>query len=157
MCSQNFFVRALGIVIGAIPVDRSVLADNFVAAMSGNGNSRHLAESPQTVRIVARRASCATSNVSRRFTLRQLFSEFAVERCGAQWMTDSVVPPNECTQYSSRPKRAIGKIASKDRDACFECITNLRKIKMQLQRVPKTRVRLVFRFCAHQQNSADRL
>ena len=98
----------------------------------------------------ARRASCATSSVPRRFTLRQLFSDLRLSDA-AQWITDSVVPTRREYSAGVQTKTRIGEVAAKYRDARFEGVLELREIQMQLQRVPEAFVRLLLRFRAHQQ------
>src|ERR1700730_3767870 len=79
----EFFCSRVRIVVRAIPVDRSILADNFVAAMSGYGDSRHLAESPQTMRIVRAASKLRDFQCSPEIYVEAAFLGLAVERCGA--------------------------------------------------------------------------
>src|SRR3984893_1768423 len=146
----EFFGARVRIVVGTIPIDRSVLAYNFVAASSRYGDSRNLAESPQTVCVLGAARQLRDLEGPSKIYVKAAFFRLPGERCGA--VNDRMGRPDQTSVLGRvQTKTRIGKIPSKYRDARFDGVPNLREIQMQLQRVPEARVRLLFSFRAHQQ------
>ncbi len=94
-CAHHVLTKLLGarvrIVVRPIPIDGFVFRHHFVLPLARHGHGAHMAEAPQPVIVLSTaRASCSTSSVPRRFTFRQLFSDFRFNDA-AQWIIESVV------------------------------------------------------------------
>ena len=80
----EFFRARVGIVVGAVPINRGIFGNDFVAALARHGHGRNLAESAQAVRVPGPAGGelddfqCA-AQVHR----EAAFFRFAIERRGA--------------------------------------------------------------------------
>src|SRR5260370_20448719 len=146
----EFFCARVGILVGAIPIDRGVLGDDFVAASSSYGDGRDLAEAAQAVGLMGAAGQLRDFQRPPKIHVEAAFFRLAVERCGA---VDYRLGRSDQTSVLGmvQAKTRIGEIASKYKDARFEGVPELGKIQMQLQRLPEAFVRLLFRFRAPQQ------
>ena len=84
----------------------------------------------------ARRASCTTSSVPRRFTFRQLFSDLRLSEA-AQCSTESVESASASIFVVVQAEVRRREIAAKNADARAEVLAKRGKIEMQLQRLPQ--------------------
>src|SRR5579862_2674492 len=48
----KFLGARVGIIVRAIPLNRSILGDDFVLAFAGNGNGAHMTETPHTMVVM---------------------------------------------------------------------------------------------------------
>ena len=62
-----------------------------------------------------------------------------------------------CVLARIQPKTRLGEVSAKNGNARFKRILKLRKIQMQLQRVPEPLIRLLLRLRTHQQIQAVRM
>src|SRR6266704_1660256 len=49
----KFFGTGVGIVVGAVPLDRAIFSDNFVAALPGYSHCAHLTEASQAMIVLS--------------------------------------------------------------------------------------------------------
>ena len=152
----EFFRARIRIVVGAVPVDRSVLGNHFVAAVARHGDGGNLAEAAQAVRVLRAASELRDFQRAAQIHVEAAFFGFAVERSRA--MNHRLGRADQVRVVGRvQPKTRIGEISAKNGNARFERIAELRKVQMQLQRVPEALVRLLLRLRAHQQIQAVRV
>ena len=150
MCSREFFRARVGIVIGAVPIDGSVLGDHFVAALSGHGHGRNLAEAAQAVGIVRAAAELRDFQRAAQVHVQAGFFGFAIERRGA--MNHRLGRAHQARVFGGvQPEVRVGQVAAIHGNARFEGVAKFRKIHVQLQGVPQPLVRFLLGLRADQQ------
>ena len=152
----EFFRARIGIVVGAVPVDGSVFGNHFVAAVPRHGDGGNLAEAAQAVRVLRAASELRDFQSAAQIHVEAAFFGFAIERCRA--MNHRLGRADQARVVGGvQPETRLGKISAKNGNARFECVLELRKIQMQLQRVPEALVGLLLRLRAHQQVQAVRV
>ena len=79
----EFFRPRVWIVVGAVPIDRSILGHHFVAAVARHGNRGNLAEAAQAVQVVGTPSKLHDFQSPAQIHIETRFFGFAVERSRA--------------------------------------------------------------------------
>ncbi len=151
----EFFRARVRIVVGAVPVNRSVFGDDFVAARARHGDGGDLAEAAQAVGVLRAAGQLRDFQRAAQIHVEAAFFGFAIERRGA--VNHRLGRSHQARVFGGVQAEArIGEIAAKNGNARFERILKLRKIQMQLQGVPEPLVALPVPFSRAPADSAGR-
>ncbi len=147
----EFLGARVGIVVGTIPVDRSVFLTTSLARCPGHGDRAHMAESPQSVLRRARAWRAESLPASRADSHSGSFfriCDSAMRRNGSRnrWYRTSVGNRRSC-KPNCESVRSPRKIWMRELTRIFE----LREIHVELQRAPEAIPRFLLDARAHQQ------
>ena len=90
MCSVNFLGAGVRIVVGAVPIDRSVFRHHFILPLPCHRNCAHLAEAAQPVIVIRFLRQQQHFERAPQVHVETAFSDLRFNEA-AQWITESVV------------------------------------------------------------------
>src|SRR6202451_3466786 len=139
----EFFCACIGIVVGAIPIDRGVFLAYFARALSGYGNSADVADAAEAVLVPAALGELDDFERAAEIYVEAAFFGLAIQGCGA--VDYRVRSADELRiVVVGKAEMRVGEIATKNADACVQKFVEARKIQMELQSAPEPFLRFLF-------------
>ncbi len=139
----EFFGAGVGIVVGAIPVDRGVFLDYFVRALAGDGNRADVAEAAEAVLVAGALGELDDFERAAEIYVEAAFFGFAIQGCGA--VDYRVCAADELrVVVVGEAEICVGEIAAKNADAGTQQFIEAGEIQMQLESAPEAFLRFLF-------------
>ena len=143
----EFLCAGVGIVVGAIPVDRTIFRHHFVLPLPGHGHRAHVTEAAQAMIVV--RAPRQLEHLERAAQVHVQAALFRLAIQGGGAVNDRIRRVNEAVVVvPAQPELRRSDIAAEDANPGLEMLVEARKIHVQLQPVPEPNARLPPRLCA---------
>ena len=146
----EFLGARVGIVVRAIPIDRSVLLHYFIRTLAAHRDGAHVAEAAQSMIVARPHRELDHFERSAQIHVEAALLGFAIERSGA--MNHGIGAANEAAVIVvTEPELRVREIAQKNRDLRIQEFFEARKIHVQLQRPPDSLLRFLQIASANQQ------
>ena len=151
----EFLGARVGIVVGAVPVDRSDPPDHFMAAVPGDGHGGDLAEAAQAVGILRAARQLRHFQRAAQIHVQAAFLRFAIERRGA--MNHRIGGAHQARIFGGiQTETRIGEIAAKNGDARFQRVLRIAGNRDATAARARAARSLPVRFSRAPADSADR-
>src|SRR5271163_4364064 len=136
----EFFCARVGVVVGAIPIDRSVFLNYLVGTLAGDGDGADVTEAAQAVLVAGALGELDDFERAAKIHVEAAFFGFAIQGCGA--VDYGVCGADELRVIVvGEAEMRVGEITAKNSDARVQEYIEAGEIQMQLESAPQTFLR----------------